>query len=145
MHKCLPCSVIEDVLLLFTCETFKSNSCFIHQTSLWPLSSVEVLWNRAFHLHNIPKGVLQTGCGDGFQNTSKHQFCLKQRLWKSICSWKSLKHWREREIELITHRTDILQQLLLSCVNTSHKQNPLEEFCESRHFSFCVDWFKFRA
>ncbi len=25
--------------------------------------------------------------GDGFQNTSKHQFCLKQRLWKSICSW----------------------------------------------------------
>ncbi len=61
MHKCLPCSVIEDVLLLFTCETFKSNSCFIHQTSFWPLSSVVVLWNRAFHLHNIPKGVLQTG------------------------------------------------------------------------------------
>lgn len=82
--------------------------------------------------------------GDGFQNTSKHQFCLKQRLWKSICSWKSIKHWRLREIALITHSTDILQQLLLSCVNTSHKQNPLEEFCESRHFSFSVDWFNFR-
>lgn len=83
--------------------------------------------------------------GDGFQNTSKHQFCLKQRLWKSICSWKSsLKHWRFREIALITHSTDMLQQLLLSCVNTSHKQNPLEQFCKSRHFSFSVHWFKFR-
>lgn len=83
--------------------------------------------------------------GDGFQNTSKYRFCLKQRLWKNISSWKSsLKHWRLREIALITHSTDILQQLLLSCVNTSHKQNTLEEFCESRHFSFSVDWFKFR-
>lgn len=57
----MPCSMIEDVLILYTCETFKSNSCFIHQTGFWPLSSVVVLWNTAFHLHNIPKGVLQTG------------------------------------------------------------------------------------
>jgi len=80
--------MIEEVLLLYTCETFKSNSCFIHQTGFWPLSSVLVLWNPAFHLHNLPKGVLQTGWrGDGFQNTSKHETeAVKEYVFLKVVS-----------------------------------------------------------
>lgn len=74
---------------------------------------------------------------DGFQNTSKQRFCLKQRLGKSIYSWKSsLKYWRLREIALITHSTDICSNYSYLVSTPLTNTNPLKNFAnqDTSHF-----------
>lgn len=140
---------------------YNDRGCAVYCTPVKPSKVIHVLYIKLafgrFHLWwsyetqrsiciTFQKGVLQTGWQGWIPKYFKASVLLETEAGREYLFLKVVSRVLtfKRDSAHYTQHRHFAAITLILCQHLSHKQKPLEEFRESRHFSFSVDWFKFR-